>query len=92
MYLMISTYQAPLTEVDKARDAHMAFLDGLGERVITAGRQDPPVGGVVLIHAESAEEAAGVMADDPYVREGLASYVPIGWQPSRGVLKPGHPR
>jgi uncharacterized protein YciI len=86
MYLMISTYLAPLDEVDKARDAHAAFLDTLGDAVISGGRQDPPVGGVVLLDAPSAEEAERIMADDPYVKQGLASYTATGWKPTRGVL------
>jgi uncharacterized protein YciI len=80
--LMISTYLAPLDEVDEARDAH----DTLGDAVISGGRQDPPVGGVVLLDAPSAEEAERIMADDPYVKQGLASYTATGWKPTRGVL------
>jgi uncharacterized protein YciI len=86
MYLMISTYQAPLEQLDAARDAHAAFLDSLGDTVITAGRQDPPVGGVVVLDAATAEEAERIMADDPYVKQGLAVYVPTGWKPTRGPL------
>lgn len=88
MYLMISTYLAPLDEVDKAREAHMTFVDGLEERglVVAAGRQDPPVGGVVLLDTATAEEAVAAMADDPYVQQGLASYVATGWKPTRGTL------
>jgi uncharacterized protein YciI len=84
--LMISTYLAPLDEVDKAREAHSAFLDTLGETVISGGRQDPPVGGVVLLDAATVEEAERIMADDPYVQRGLARYTATGWKPSRGVL------
>ena len=88
MYLMISTYLAPLDQVDKAREAHMTFLDGLEERglVIAAGRQDPPVGGVILLDTATAEEAVEAMAGDPYVQQGLASYVATGWTPTRGAL------
>ncbi len=88
MYLMVSTYLAPLDEVDQAREEHLRFIDGLEERklVVSAGRQDPPVGGVVLLAVETETEASALMADDPYVRRGLARYEAIGWQPSRGVL------
>ncbi len=88
MYLMISTYLAPLDEVDKAREAHLEFLDGLEERglVIAAGRQDPPVGGVILLDTATAEEATEVRAGDPYIQQGLASYVATGWKPTRGSL------
>jgi len=87
VYLMISTYLAPLDEVDKAREAHMEFLDGLEERglVIAAGRQDPPVGGVILLDTATAE-AVEAMAGDPYVQRGLASYVATGWKPTCGGL------
>ncbi|MEV6489398.1 YciI family protein [Actinoplanes sp. NPDC051633] len=86
MYLMISTYLAPLEKLDEARPAHAAFLDTLGDTVISAGRQDPPVGGVVLLDAATVEEAERIMADDPYVQRGLARYTATGWKPSRGVL------
>jgi uncharacterized protein YciI len=85
---MISTYLAPLNEVDKVREAHMKFLDGLEERglVIAAGRQDPPVGGVILLDTATAEEAVEALAGDPYVQQGLATYTATGWQPTRGAL------
>ena len=88
MYLMISTYLAPLAEVDAVRDDHLRFIDGLEARdfVISAGRQDPPVGGVVLLAVATEAEAMALMADDPYVQRGVARYQAIGWLPSRGVL------
>jgi len=83
---MISTYLAPLEQVDKARDTHQRFLDGLAERVVAAGRQDPPVGGVVLLDAGSEAEAHDIMAGAPYVVQGLAEYRAVGWKPTRGLL------
>jgi uncharacterized protein YciI len=88
VYLMISTYSAPLEQVDEARADHLRFIDGLDERglVVSAGRQEPPAGGVVLLQVDSAAEAHALMAEDPYVLRGLATYEAIGWQPMRGVL------
>lgn len=88
MYLMISTYLRQLDEVDAARDDHFAFLekleaDGL---VVTAGRQSPPTGGVVLLDVPTEEQAREVMAGDPYVQRGLAAYTAIGWLLTRGAL------
>jgi uncharacterized protein YciI len=83
---MISAYLAPLEQVASARDAHQRFLDGLADRVVAAGRQDPPVGGVVLLDAGSEAEAHEIMAGDPYVVRGLAEYRAVGWKPTRGVL------
>ncbi|GGQ46365.1 YciI family protein [Couchioplanes azureus] len=88
MYLMISTYLAPLDEVDRARDDHLAFLAGLEGRglAVSAGRRNPPVGGIVLLAVDTEAEARELMADDPYVQRGLAEYAAEGWTPARGVL------
>jgi uncharacterized protein YciI len=88
VYLMISTYQKPLAEVDQARDAHLAFIAGLEERglAVTAGRQDPPVGGVILLDVDTEAQAQELIAQDPYVLRGLATYAAVGWQISRGAL------
>lgn len=88
MYLMISTYLAPLDEVDKARDDHSAYLEALERRglIVAAGRQDPPSGGIILFDTDSEEDARALLADDPYVQRGLAEYRAIGWKPTRGVL------
>jgi uncharacterized protein YciI len=55
VYLMISTYRAPLAEVDTARDDHLRFLDELERRGswCPAGRQNPPIGGVILFNVDS---------------------------------------
>jgi uncharacterized protein YciI len=88
VYVMISKYLAPVDEVDKVREAHLAFLDGLVQRgkLVIAGRQDPPVGGLVMIEADTEAEARELMADDPYLKHGLAEYTATGFRPSLGRL------
>jgi uncharacterized protein YciI len=88
VYLMISKYLVPLDEVDRARAEHLAFLDGLDERglLVTAGRQDPPAGGVVILDVDDEAQARELMSADPYLQGGLAEYTAVGWQPSRGAL------
>lgn len=88
MYLMISTYLAPLDEVDAARADHLDFLAGLEAMgvVVGAGRQDPPTGGIVLLDVDSEAEARALLAEDPYVTRGLARYEPTGWKLARGPL------
>ena len=85
---MISTYLKPLDEVDAAREDHFSFLAGLERRglAVTAGRQTPPVGGIILLDVDTEAEAQELIAQDPYVQRGLAAYTATGWQPSRGVL------
>jgi uncharacterized protein YciI len=88
VYLMISTYLRPVAEVDAARPAHLRFMDDLEATgvVVGAGRQDPPVGGIVLLDVATAEQASELMAGDPYVQQGLARYEPVGWDVARGPL------
>ncbi|SFF67300.1 Uncharacterized conserved protein YciI, contains a putative active-site phosphohistidine [Actinoplanes philippinensis] len=85
---MISTYLKPLDEVDAARADHLAFVDELEKTgyAVTAGRMDPPTGGIILLDVDTEAEAHEVMATDPYVVRGLASYAATGWHPTRGVL------
>jgi uncharacterized protein YciI len=89
VYLMISTYLVPLDEVAKVRDDHLAFLEGLSAQgtLVAAGRQDPPVGGMVLLDVADEATAREVIAQDPYVLRGVAEYEARGWSPTVGVLK-----
>jgi len=88
VYLMISTYLAPIDKVDEARAAHLAFVDELERAgvLVSAGRQNPPTGGILLLDVETEARAHELLTDDPYVRQGLAEYSATGWQPTRGVL------
>jgi uncharacterized protein YciI len=89
MYLMISKYLVPNEEVDRARADHLAFLDGLAAQklLVTAGRQDPAVGGVVVLNVDDEARALELIAADPYVQRDLAVYTAIGWNPTLGALK-----
>jgi uncharacterized protein YciI len=89
VYVMISKYLVSLDEVAKVRDQHLAFLESLVEQgvVVAAGRQNPAVGGLVLLDVPDEERAFEVLARDPYVLNGVAEYQAIGWSPTVGVLK-----
>ena len=86
MFVFVSEYQRPLEEVDKHREAHLAFLAGLNERghILVSGRRTPPAGGVVVIDAADLEEAKAIMAEDPFAQAGVARYEPYEFTPSAG--------
>ena len=76
MLVAISTYTAPLEEVDRHREAHFAWIDPhlAAGRVLAAGRRTPPTGAVVLLAAMSPADAEAFFAQDPYVMAGVAEY------------------
>jgi uncharacterized protein YciI len=89
VYLMISTYLVPLDDIATVRDEHLAFLDGLFAQgtLVAAGRQDPPVGGMVLLDVADEATAREVLTQDPYVVRGFVEYEARGWAPTVGALK-----
>lgn len=55
--------------------------------IVSAGRRDPAIGGLILLRADSREAALALLAEDPFVTEGIATYDPMGFTPSIGELK-----
>jgi uncharacterized protein len=56
----------------QTRPAHLAYLESLGDKVRAAGAMlsddsAQPLGSVILIEADSLEEAKSIAAADPYV-------------------------
>lgn len=63
------------------REAHLAAVKALGDRLFAAGPllndQDEMVGSVLIIDFESDESAATFCANDPYAQSGLFEEVTI---------------
>lgn len=69
-------YKAPLEKINEVRDRHRAFLDDGYKRgmILMSGPQVPRIGGVIIGRADSMEDFASLLADDPYQVEGVAEY------------------
>lgn len=71
------------------RPEHLAYLDGLGEKLKAAGPflgdDGKPVGSLVIISADSRAGAEAIAAADPYAKAGLFSAVEI--KPWNWVIK-----
>lgn len=67
-------YVAPLTAIDGAMRAHVAFLETqrTAGHFIAWGRKVPRTGGIILARGESRDEIERIMADDPFVSRQLA--------------------
>ena len=57
------------------RDAHVAWLKSLGDKIKLAGpkldESDQMIGSVLMLDYATLEEARAVLAEDPYAKAGL---------------------
>lgn len=74
MFLIELDYKVDLEEIDAHMRAHVAFLNRhyASGHFLVSGRKLPRTGGVILALAESPDEVAAIMAQDPFVAKGLA--------------------
>ncbi len=76
MFVIDMQYVVPLTMVDAALEAHVAFLREQYERglFLLSGRKVPRTGGVILARGVSRAELDAILETDPFKRQGLARY------------------
>lgn len=76
MFVIQLEYLAPLEKLDALMPAHMQFLrtQYASGQFLTSGRKVPRTGGVILAVGSSSKEISDLMNNDPFVREGLASF------------------
>ena len=71
------------------REAHLAWLSGLGDKLKGAGpfvdEKDAPTGSLLVIEAESREAIEALAPEDPYAKAGLFQSVEI--RPWKWLLK-----
>ena len=80
-------------DTEAALDAHLEWmlgLEGAGYVVasgpLTSGPGVAPGSGLTVLRAASAEEAAALAADDPFVTKGLRGFEVFGWRVLEGAL------
>ncbi|WP_118137627.1 YciI family protein [Oceanicella sp. SM1341] len=63
------------------RDRHFAYLKSLGEKLVFAGAlfdaRDNMDGSLMVLDAESLDEAEALVAGDPFVSEGLYIFTQV---------------
>ena len=76
MIVVRGTYTAPLEDVDAVRADHLEWVTPhiASGRVIAAGRNPQATGSVLLFGGIDADAALALLADDPYIAAGVASY------------------
>lgn len=76
MFILQLSYIAPLDEVDRVRDEHMAWIaeQYAADRFLVSGPKVPRTGGVILTRPMPRDELDDLIASDPFTREGVAAY------------------
>ncbi|WP_391091157.1 YciI family protein [Vibrio sp. NH-UV-68] len=76
MFIISLTYQVPLEKVDAFIPEHVDYLNEQYAKghFILSGRKEPRTGGVIISTIGDRNKLNDVIAQDPFHREGLASY------------------
>ena len=76
MFIVMLTYQRPLSEIDALMRRHVAWLKRHYESglFIASGRRVPRVGGIILARSGDAAALEAAMQEDPFVKQGAARF------------------
>ena len=76
MFIVSLTYLVPLEQVDAFIPEHVSYLNEQYAKghFILSGRKEPRTGGVIISTISDRKKLNDVLAEDPFHREGLASY------------------
>ncbi|OLC08520.1 MAG: hypothetical protein AUH42_01235 [Gemmatimonadetes bacterium 13_1_40CM_70_11] len=91
LFVVLMHYTQPLDAVNAVRAEHLRHLEaGAARGLIHAwARRDPPTGGLFIATAPDRATLEAVVAEDPYVRAGVATpeIVEVPSQNVRGALR-----
>lgn len=85
MYVVLSTYTAPLGEIDLALPDHADWLTRHYEAgdFLLSGRRNPREGGVILARQMPRGKLDAILGTDPFVYRHLARYDVIEFAATR---------
>ena len=85
MFIVDLNYIVPLEQIDAYMKEHMVFLNKYYKKdiYITSGRKVPRTGGIILALAESKEQLAAIMDEDPFCVNHLVTYTITEFQTSQ---------
>jgi uncharacterized protein YciI len=74
MFIIELIYKAPLTKIDAAMKAHVAFLNRYyaSGHFIVSGRKIPRDGGIIVAVGSDKADIERIMREDPFCARGLA--------------------
>ena len=73
IFVVSTTYTKSLEEVGKFRKDHFKFIQKYidAEKFIAGGRQNPPIGGLILAYNVTRKELEEILKEDPYYKNNL---------------------
>lgn len=76
MFIIDLTYIVPLDELDKHMVNHVKFLRKYYKQnvFVASGRKVPRTGGIILAQADSREVIEGIIKEDPFYIQRLATF------------------
>lgn len=85
MFIAILTYVQPLERIDALIPEHVKFLDAhyASGLFVASGRKVPRTGGVILISGADRAHVMAVLEQDPFKREGVATYDLVEFTPTK---------
>lgn len=85
MFLTLLKYVKPIEEVERLLDEHVQFLDKYytKKKFIFSGRRIPRTGGIILVNANSLDEVAQIISEDPFHKQNIAEYEVIEFHPTK---------
>ncbi|MBS1528337.1 MAG: GTP cyclohydrolase [Bacteroidetes bacterium] len=74
MFIIDIHYTAPLEEVEKHAEGHVAYLKKYidNNTFIVTGRKVPPTGGILIANAASREEVEKIITEDTFYQHKVA--------------------
>lgn len=87
MFIFNLTFIKPLSVVERAMDAHNAYLDQhyADGTFICSGGKVPRTGGIILCTCNSKQEAMDIMKQDPFYKEDIARYELLEFAPTKAA-------
>lgn len=85
MYVVLSTYTAPIEEIDFVLPDHAAWLDKHYEAgdFLMSGRREPRVGGVIIARSMPRGKLDAILSMDPFSYRHLVHYEVIEFRATR---------
>ena len=83
-FLISLHYLFPLSDIDKHRPAHIAFLQRYYDEglFVCSGPKIPRTGGIIIARCSDKDALQSVIENDPFFIHGLAEYEVIEFSPT----------